>query len=84
MFNFHSTFLNRKLNDDEEVFRNNHLAIKNLDQRNIVSSSTSQSMELNRLEIKGMRLFAAHSQTWDLRSARPTQPFSIFRLARIF
>jgi hypothetical protein len=84
MFNFHSTFLNRKLNDDEEVFRNNHLAMKNLDQRNIVSSSTSQSMELNRLEIKGMRLFAAHSQTWDLRSARPTQLFSTLSPEKTF
>ena len=61
----------------------NHLAMKNLIQRNSVSSCTSQSMDLNKLDTNGMRSYAACSQTWDLKSARPTQPSSIFKQARI-
>ena len=62
----------------------NHLAMKNLTQRNTASSYTSQSMDLNKPDANGMRSYAACLQTWDLRSARLTQPFSIFTPARIF
>ena len=62
----------------------NHLTMKNPTHRNIASSSTSQSMDLNKPDTNGMRLHAICLQTWDLRSARPTQPSSIFTPARIF
>ena len=62
----------------------NCLAMKNLTHRNIASSCTCQSMDLNELDANGMRLYVTHSQTWDLRSARLTQLSSIFTPARIF
>ena len=62
----------------------NHLAMKNPTRRNIPSSYTSHSMDLNKLDANGTRLCAAHLPNWDLRSARPTRLSSIFPLARIF
>jgi hypothetical protein len=61
----------------------NHLAMKNLTCRNIVSSCTSHSMDLNKPDANCTRSCATHSPNWDLRSARLTRLFSIFTLARI-
>ena len=62
----------------------NHLAMNNPTSRNIVSSCTSHTMDLNKLDTNGMRSCATCSLNWDLRSARLTRLSSIFMLAGIF
>ena len=63
---------------------NNCLAMKNLIHRNIASSCTSHSMDLNKLDANGTRSCATCLLNWDLRSARLTRLSSIFTPARIF
>ena len=84
MFDFHSAFLNRKLDEDEEVFMEQLPGYEESNPHKCCVKLYKSLYGLKQARHKWYKIIATCSQNWDLRSARPTRLSSIFMLARIF
>jgi len=84
MFNFHSTFLNGQLDDDDEVFMEQQLGYEESDPKKYCVKLYKSIYGLKQARCKWCEVVCCTLETLDLRSVRPTQPFSTFTLARIF